>query len=254
MTGLIAALLLASAPANQFVKANGVTLQYVDWGGRGETILFLPGLGDDVHRFDPFAPRFIDRFHVIGFSRRGQGESEVPADNYSTETLVEDIRAFLDSQHIDRVELIGHSIAGVEMTRFAVKYPARVRHLVYLDAAYDMGAARDAAIRAQLIAPDAKPGPFPLDRIEAAASTTHLAYSLVNARALAFFIINKPVGEGKWYKAFELGYKSEQIAIFKRDMKRGQVVEFRDTDHFFFNDPNKVDGVVSTVRAFLSSP
>jgi len=37
-------------------------------------------------------------------------------------------------------------------------------------------------------------------------------------------------------------------------MKRGQVVEFRDTDHFFFNDPNKVDGVVSTVRAFLSPP
>jgi pimeloyl-ACP methyl ester carboxylesterase len=117
--------------------------------------------------------------------------------------LVEDIRAFLDAMHIDRVDLIGHSIAGVEMTRFAAKYPVRVRHVVYLDAAYDMGAARSA-------------------------------------------------GEGKWYKAFELGYKGEQIAIFERDMKRGRVVEFRDTDHFFFNDPNKVDSVVETIRVFLA--
>ena len=131
MAGLIVTLLLASpvaSPANQFVKVNGVRLQYVDWGGseHHNVILLLPGLGDDVHRFDPFAPRFTDRFHVIGFSRRGQGESEVPSEGYSTETLVEDIRQFLDALHVDRVDLVGHSIAGVEMTRFAVLYPMRV--------------------------------------------------------------------------------------------------------------------------------
>ena len=127
MAGLFLALLLASSPANQFVKANGVRLQYLDWGGRDypDVILLLPGLGDDVHRFDSFAPRFVDRFHVVGFSRRGQGASEAPPDGYGTESLVEDIRAFLDDMKIDRVDLIGHSIAGVEMTRFAVKYPAR---------------------------------------------------------------------------------------------------------------------------------
>lgn len=256
MAELLLTLLLASSPANQFVKANGVTLQYVDWGGRDhrDVILLLPGLGDDVHRFDSFAPRFIDRFHVVGFSRRGQGASEVPTDGYATDILVEDIRAFLDSQHIERVDVIGHSIAGVEMTRFAVKYPARVRHLVYLDAAYDMGAALEAAVNAKLIEPGGNSMPHPLKEIETASRETRLDFMSVTVPALAFFVINKPVGEGKWYKAFELGYKGEQIAIFKRDMKRGQVIEFRDTDHFFFNDPEKVDGVVSTVRAFLARP
>ncbi len=251
---LLVALLQAAtaSPSNQFAKVNGVTLQYVDWGGRGDVILLLPGLGDDVHRFDTFAPRFTDRFHVIGFSRRGQGESEKPASGYEPGTLVEDIRAFLDAMHVERVDIIGHSIAGVEMTVFAAKYPSRVRHLVYLDAAYDMGAAREAALNAKLIGPDTKSGPFPLDQIEAGANATRMDYRAIQAPALAFFVINKPVGEGKWYKAFELGYKGEQIAIFKRDMKRGHVVEYRDTDHFFFNDVKKADGVAEDIREFLS--
>ena len=33
--------------------------------------------------------------------------------------------------------LVGHSIAGDELTKFAGLYPSRVRALVYLDAAYD---------------------------------------------------------------------------------------------------------------------
>ena len=122
------------SPADQFVTVNGVRLQYVDWGGTGDAILLLPGLGDDVHRFDAFAPRFTDAFHVVGFSRRGQGASDASSSKYETETLVEDIRQFFATMKIDRVNIIGHSIAGVEMTRFAALYPTRVRHLVYLDA------------------------------------------------------------------------------------------------------------------------
>ena len=99
MAGLILALLLASSPTDQFVKANGVTLRYVDWGN-----------------------------------------------------------------------------------------PARVRHIVYLDAAYDMRAAMDAAVRADLIKPDAKAGAFPLDRIDDGAKATRMDYRDMSAPALAFFV------------------------------------------------------------------
>jgi pimeloyl-ACP methyl ester carboxylesterase len=239
-------------PPDQFVKANGVTLQYVDWGGSGDVVLLLPGLGDDVHRFDAFAPRFIDAFHVVGFSRRGQGASEKPASGYETETLVEDIRGFLDAMHVDRVDVIGHSIAGVEMTLFAGKYPRRVRHLVYLDAAYDMGTAYDVAVKAKLI-PEAKAPSSPLDFINTEANRTHLNYQTVRAPALAFFVINERPGN-PWYAPFERGYKGDQIKLFKRNMKRGEVIEFHDTDHLFFADPKKVVSVVQNVRAFLSRP
>ena len=62
---------------------------------------------------------------------------ETPETGYDTATLVEDIRQFLDASKIQRVILVGHSIAGDELTRFAVVHPDRVIKLVYLDVAYD---------------------------------------------------------------------------------------------------------------------
>jgi pimeloyl-ACP methyl ester carboxylesterase len=124
-------------PKTGFVTANGIKLHYLDWGGNGDTILFLPGFNDSAHVYDQFAPRFTDRFHVIGFTRRGVGESDKPKDGYDASTRVEDIRQFLDALHIPKVALIGHSMAGDELTLFASRYPQRVIKLVYLDAAYD---------------------------------------------------------------------------------------------------------------------
>jgi len=120
-----------------FITANGVKLHYIDWGGSGETILFLPGFNDTAHVYDKFAPRFTDRFHVLGLTRRGVGESEKPTTGYDTPTWVEDIRQFLDGLRINKVSLIGHSMAGGELTLLATRYPDRVQKLVYLDAAFD---------------------------------------------------------------------------------------------------------------------
>jgi pimeloyl-ACP methyl ester carboxylesterase len=117
--------------------APGVRLHYLDFGGQGQAIVFLAGLGNTAHAFDDLAPRFTDRFHCIALTRRGFGESDHPTDGYDTRRLVEDIRAALDSLALRRVILVGHSIAGEEMTRFAAAYPDRVERLVYLDAAYD---------------------------------------------------------------------------------------------------------------------
>jgi pimeloyl-ACP methyl ester carboxylesterase len=125
------------APKAGFVPANGIKLHYLDWGGSGDTILFLPGFNDSAHVYDQFAPRFTDRFHVIGLTRRGVGESDKPKDGYDASTRIEDIRQFLDALHIPKVTLIGHSMAGDELTLFASRYPQRVIKVVYLDAAYD---------------------------------------------------------------------------------------------------------------------
>lgn len=120
-----------------FVQANGVKLHYLDWGGRGETLLFLAGLGDNAHVFDDFAPEFTGHFHVLAMTRRGWGQSDCPATGYDVPTRVADLGGFLDALRIKRVILAGHSIAGDELTAFAAAYPERVEKLIYLDAAVD---------------------------------------------------------------------------------------------------------------------
>jgi pimeloyl-ACP methyl ester carboxylesterase len=74
------------------------------------------------------------RFRVAGFTRRGHGRSERPDSGYDIETLVEDIRRYFDFLGIERATLVGHSWAGLEMPRFATKYPKRVHAVIYLDA------------------------------------------------------------------------------------------------------------------------
>jgi non-heme chloroperoxidase len=120
-----------------FVNANGNRLHYLDWGGNGQILLFIAGMGCTAHIFDGFAPRFTDRFHVMAVTRRGHGESDYPESGYDPDTLTEDLRQFLDALEIDKAILAGHSFGYVELSRFAVLYPERVLKLIWIDAAYD---------------------------------------------------------------------------------------------------------------------
>ena len=122
---------------SDFVNLNGICLHYLDWGGSGDVLLFLAGMGCNAHIFDHFAPRFVDNFHVMALTRRGHGESDHPDTGYDVDTLVEDVRQFLDALGIEKVILAGHSMANVELSHFNAMYPERVIKLVFLDAAYD---------------------------------------------------------------------------------------------------------------------
>jgi pimeloyl-ACP methyl ester carboxylesterase len=122
---------------SNFMNVNGIRLNYLDWGGNGPVLLFLTGLGLSAHIYDKFAPRFTDKFHVIALTRRGHGDSDYPETGYDPDTLTEDVRQFMDSLKIDKVILVGHSMANVELCHFAALYPERVLKLVFLDAAYD---------------------------------------------------------------------------------------------------------------------
>lgn len=122
---------------SDFVSVNGINLHYLDWGGNGEVLLFLAGMGCNAHIFDDLAPRFTDKFHVMALTRRGHGESDHPETGYDVDTLTEDIHQFMDALGINHVILAGHSMANVELSHFSALYPERVRKLIFLDAAYD---------------------------------------------------------------------------------------------------------------------
>jgi non-heme chloroperoxidase len=127
-----------SPHTSDFVTVNdGTRLHYLDWGGDGPVLLLLAGLGCTAHIFDRFAPRFVDQFRVLALTRRGHGQSDYPETGYDIDTLTEDIRQFMDTLKIDQVILVGHSLAGIELSHFAALHPERVLKVVFLDAAYD---------------------------------------------------------------------------------------------------------------------
>ena len=115
----------------------GVKLHFLDFGGTGSPVVLLAGAGNSAWVYSDFGRELAKKHRVLALTRRGHGESEQPKSGYTIELMGDDLLAFLDTHKIDRATLIGHSLAGEEMTRFAKRHPDRVAALVYLDAAFD---------------------------------------------------------------------------------------------------------------------
>jgi non-heme chloroperoxidase len=113
-----------------------VRLEVLDWGGSGKPLVLLAGGGDTAHVFDDFAPKLTAGFHVYGITRPGFGESGFSASEYGAARLGDDVLTVLDSLKLKRPVLVGHSLAGEELSSVASRHPGRLAGLVYLDAGY----------------------------------------------------------------------------------------------------------------------
>jgi pimeloyl-ACP methyl ester carboxylesterase len=124
-----------TALKTQFVEVQpDVKLEVLDWGGTGRNLVLLAGLGNTAHVFDSLGPKLAAHYHVIGITRRGFGQSSAPQTGYDPRRLGDDIVAVLDALHITDPVLVGHSIAGEELSAISTYHPGRAAALVYLDA------------------------------------------------------------------------------------------------------------------------
>ena len=124
-----------TALKTQFVDVQpDVKLEVLDWGGTGRNLVLLAGLGNTAHVFDSLGPKLAAHYHVIGITRRGFGQSSAPHTGYDPRRLGDDIAAVLDALHITDPVLVGHSIAGEELSAISTYHPGRAAALVYLDA------------------------------------------------------------------------------------------------------------------------
>jgi non-heme chloroperoxidase len=135
-----------------------MSLEVLDWGGRGRAVVLLAGLGNTAHIFDEFAPKLAKSCHVYGITRRGFGASSaVPPSGYTSDRLAEDVLEVADFLKLHRPILVGHSFAGEEMTLLGTEHPSKIAGLIYLDAAYDRTTA--ASARWNALATQTRPPP-----------------------------------------------------------------------------------------------
>ena len=130
----------ASVPTASLVETEqGVRVEFYDWGGTGPALVLLAGLGAKGSDFVTFADALHAHFHVYSITRRGYGHSSAPeptAENYSPDRLADDVLAVMERLHLAKPLIVGHSLAGEELSSIGSRYPERVAGLVYLDAGY----------------------------------------------------------------------------------------------------------------------
>src|ERR1700734_1517092 len=125
-----------AALKTQFVAVQpDVKLEVLDWEGTGRNLVLLAGLGSTAHVFDSLGPRLAAHYQVIGITRRGFGQSSAPQTGYDPRRLGDDVVAVLDALHVADPVLVGHSIAGEELSAVSTYHPGRAAALIYLDAA-----------------------------------------------------------------------------------------------------------------------
>jgi pimeloyl-ACP methyl ester carboxylesterase len=126
-----------SSHAVRFVTVeDGVRLEVLDWHGTGKPVVLLAGGGNTAHVFDEFAPKLAVNYHVYGITRRGFGASGFSNSNNPIDRLRNDVLAVIGALKLKRPVLVGHSIAGAELSAVATSHPDGIAGLVYLEAAY----------------------------------------------------------------------------------------------------------------------
>lgn len=120
---------------DRFIRINGLTLHYREWGNPGAPpVVLLHGGSAHAHWWDFFGDAIADTYRVLALDLRGHGDSEhadPPA--YRIADYAVDLAAFADALPVPRFHLVGHSLGGIVATAYAGRAPERVRSLVIVD-------------------------------------------------------------------------------------------------------------------------
>ena len=117
------------------MRARGLNLHYLDWGGEGQQpMLLLHGLQDCAACWDLFAPRMTDRYHVLALDHRGHGDSPQASDgSYKLADYVGELTAVINALDLKSLVLIGHSAGGKNAFIYASQHSERLDRLVIVD-------------------------------------------------------------------------------------------------------------------------
>ncbi len=103
----------------------------VELQGEGDAILMVHGLGGTSNVWGSQANVLQKFFRVIRPDLEGSGRSPATGD-LSIQSFVDDMVALLDSENIEAVHLIGHSMGTIICQHLAVQHPTRVKSMVLL--------------------------------------------------------------------------------------------------------------------------
>jgi proline iminopeptidase len=124
---------------------------FVEVVGQGYPLLLMHGgPGLDHWSLVPFR-RCADQLTLVFYDHRCNGRSEgAPVESMTWDNLTADAEALREKLGFDRWAVLGHSFGGHVALEYALRYPARVSHLVLLDTAGESSWARENA--AELLA------------------------------------------------------------------------------------------------------
>lgn len=126
---------------SKFVDVGGVRAHVRDYGRDQDDadavpVVMIHGSLGSLHMWEGWARELAPRLRLITVDLPGHGLTGAwPRDEYTIEAYTDFIEVLVDTLHLDRFVLIGHSMGGAVAWSFAATRPDRVSHLVLVDPA-----------------------------------------------------------------------------------------------------------------------
>jgi len=100
----------------------------------GQTVFIQHGMNFYSEAYTPTIKALSAAgFRVIAVDRIGYGKSTKPILPYSFNFVAANMKSLLDELEIDEVAIVGHSMGGMTVSRFAMVYPDITTHVVMIN-------------------------------------------------------------------------------------------------------------------------
>ena len=112
---------------------------YIDDGGDGSLpVVFVHSLAGNTQQWSAQLNHIRTTRRAIALDLRGHGQSSSPEnDDYSIDSMAQDVQTVVDQLGIERFILVGHSMGGSVAGAYAGVYPERVAGLLLVDPSGD---------------------------------------------------------------------------------------------------------------------
>jgi pimeloyl-ACP methyl ester carboxylesterase len=126
---------------SRFIDVGGVRAHVRDYAvdpGDADAIplVLIHGSLGSLQVWEGWARELVPNMRLITVDLPGHGLTGAwPRDEYTIEAYTDFIEVLVDTLHLDRFVLVGHSMGGAVAWNFAATRPDRVSHLVLVDAA-----------------------------------------------------------------------------------------------------------------------
>jgi pimeloyl-ACP methyl ester carboxylesterase len=100
----------------------------------GQTVFIQHGMNFYSEAYTPTINALANAgFRVIAVDRIGYGKSSKPILPYNFNMVAANMKALLDELGIEKTAIVGHSMGGMAVSRFAMMYPDATTHVVMVN-------------------------------------------------------------------------------------------------------------------------
>ncbi|CAA7194792.1 alpha/beta fold hydrolase [Chryseobacterium potabilaquae] len=111
-------------------------LHFEKKGSGKETLVLLHGFMENLSIWNDLEMHLSKDFSLLKIDLPGHGKSDILAEVHTMELMAQEVKKVIDTQNLDKIHLLGHSMGGYISLAFAEKYPEKLKSLTLFFSTY----------------------------------------------------------------------------------------------------------------------